>query len=62
MIKGQEEGRRLPINKGMELMLQRKNKKKEESYFFSFIYAKMVSLFDKEFHFRIEFNIRKRNL
>lgn len=60
MTKDREEGRKLRINKGMELML-RNNKKKEEPSFFSFGYAKMVSLFRREFHFRIELRIRKRN-
>ena len=61
MTKGRGEGRKLQINRGMELMLRKKNRKKEEPNFFSFVYAKMVSLFKKEFHFRIEFHIRKIN-
>jgi hypothetical protein len=61
MTKDREEGRRLRINRGMELMLRNYKIKKEEPSFFSFVYAKMVSLFRKEFHFRIELHIKKRN-
>ena len=39
----------------------RKTKKKEEPNFFNFAYAKMVSLFNVEFHFRISLQLRKRN-
>lgn len=60
MTKDQEDGRKLRINRGMELML-RNTKKKEEPNFFNFAYAKMVSLFHWEFHFRIGLQLRKRN-
>lgn len=60
MTRDQAEGRKLQINRGMELML-RKTKKKEEPNFFNFAYAKMVSLFNVEFHFRIGIQLRKRN-
>jgi hypothetical protein len=60
MTKDQEEGKKLQINRGMELML-RKEKIKEGPSFFSLVYAKMVSFFYREFHFRIEFHIKKRN-
>jgi hypothetical protein len=59
MTRDQAEGRKLQINRGMELML-RKNKK-EEPNFFNFAYAKMVSLFNVEFHFHIGIQLRKRN-
>lgn len=42
-------------------MLRKYRVKKEEPSYFSFVYAKMVSLFKKEFHFRIELHIKKRN-
>lgn len=42
-------------------MLRNYKIKKEEPTFFSFVYAKMVSLFKKEFHFRVELHIKKRN-
>jgi hypothetical protein len=60
MTKDQAGGKKLQINRGMELML-RKEKTKEEPSLFSFVYAKMVSFFYREFHFRIEFHIKKRN-
>jgi hypothetical protein len=60
MTRDQAEGRKLQINRGMELML-RKTKKKEEPNFFNFAYAKMVSLFNVEFHFHIGIQLRKRN-
>jgi hypothetical protein len=42
-------------------MLRNYKIKKEEPSFFSFVYAKMVSLFKKEFHFRVELHIKKKN-
>lgn len=60
MTKDRGDAKKLRINRGMELMLQDKIKKEEPS-FFSFVHAKMVSLFHREFHFRIELHVRKRN-
>lgn len=60
MTNDQGDARKFRINRGMELML-RNNKKKEEPSLFNFVYGKMVSLFSREFHFRFEFQIKKRN-
>lgn len=60
MTNDQGDARKLQINRGMELML-RNTKKKEEPSLFNFVYGKMVSLFSREFHFRFEFQIKKRN-
>lgn len=59
MKKEKEEEKKLKLNRGVELMLHNKKEKKEEPSLFSFVFAKMVSLFYREFHFRIEFHIRK---
>ena len=61
MTKSQEERRKPQINRGMELMLRNTKKREEEPKFFSFIYAKMVSLFRRELHFRIEIHLKKRS-
>jgi hypothetical protein len=62
MINDQEDERRLNLNKGVELMLRQRNKrKKEEPSLFFFNFGKMVTFFNREFHFHIEFQIKKRN-
>ncbi|MEN9301759.1 MAG: hypothetical protein RL264_188 [Bacteroidota bacterium] len=61
MTKNQEERKRPKINRGMELMLRNIKKIEEEPKFFSFIYAKMVSLFRRELHFRVEIHLKKRS-
>lgn len=60
MTRERGEERKPRLNRGVELMLRSKKKKKEEPSLFSFVFAKMVSLFYREFHFRIEFHIRKK--
>lgn len=62
MINDREDERKLNLNRGVELMLRQKNKKnKEEPSLFFFNFGKMITLFSREFHFRIEFQIKKRN-
>jgi hypothetical protein len=62
MTNDQEDERRLNLNRGVELMLRQKNKKKkEEQSLFFFIFGKMFTLFHLEFHFHIEFQLKKRN-
>lgn len=52
----------LHINRGTELMLRNKNiGNKEEPSLFRLCFRKMVSLFFREFHFLIEFQIKKRS-
>jgi len=48
------------INKGVELMLQPKDKKGEESPNFQITFGKMVSLFKREFHLHIDFKVKKQ--
>jgi hypothetical protein len=50
----------LNINKGVELMLRPKNKKGDDLTTFQINFEKMISLFKREFHFNIRFNIRKK--
>lgn len=48
------------VDRGLQFMLH--SRKKEEPIF-SFIWGKMVSLFDKEYHLRFEFYVKpKRRL
>lgn len=61
MINDREDERKLILNRGVELMLRQSNKNKEEPSLFFFNFGKMITLFSKEFHFRIEFQIKKRN-
>jgi regulator of replication initiation timing len=58
----QGEREKLPINRGVELMLRKKTKgEKPKSFQVSF--EKMVSLFNREFHicFDLSFDARKQN-
>lgn len=51
----------ISINKGVELMLRQKSKEGEESKHFRLNFAKMISLFNREFHFDFNFSIIKNN-
>lgn len=50
------------INRGVELLLRNKRRKEPEPKTFQMKFAKMISLFRREFHFYIEFHfdIRKK--
>lgn len=52
---------KLSINKGVELMLRQKPKTGEENKHFRLNFAKMISLFSREFHFDFNFSIIKNN-
>lgn len=51
----------IEINKGVELMLRQKSKEGEELKHFRLNFAKMISLFNREFHFDFNFSIIKKN-
>ena len=57
----QGEREKLPINRGVELMLRKKTKR-EEPKSFQVCFGKMVSLFKREFHiyFDLSFDVRKQ--
>jgi hypothetical protein len=50
------------INRGIELLLRNRRKKSKEPKTFQVKFGKMISLFQREFHFFIElhFDIRKK--
>jgi hypothetical protein len=50
----------IEINKGVELMLRQKSEKGEEQNHFKFDFEKMISLFSREFHFKLKFVIKKK--
>lgn len=58
----QGEREKLPINRGVELMLRKKTKR-EQPKSFQVSFEKMVSLFKREFHvcFDLSFDVRKQN-
>ena len=56
-----EDDNKISINKGVELMLRQKTKAGEESKHFRLNFAKMISLFNWEFHFDFNFSIIKNN-
>lgn len=62
LTKGQEEERRKSqINKGVEVMLRKTNKKEREvPKKFQFYFGKMFSLFGREFHFNVDIYIKKK--
>ena len=57
----QGEREKLPINRGVELMLRKKTKR-EEPKSFQVSFGKMVSLFKREIHVTLDFSfdIRKK--
>jgi hypothetical protein len=59
----EEGGRKLRINKGVELMLQ-KRRNQEPPKTFKICFGKMVSLLRREFHIYFEFSFytRKQNI
>ena len=59
MISDQEEEQKIKINRGMEFMLQNKNKKREE--IFRIIIDKGISFFSKEFRLKFEFTVTKKH-
>jgi hypothetical protein len=61
MTKSREEkGKRLSINKGVELMLRKTNKKREVPKDYEISFGKMFSLFSREFHFNFNFYMKKK--
>lgn len=50
----------MQINKGVELMLRPKNKRGEDLKSFKVHFDKMISLFNREFHFNISFSIKNK--
>ena len=48
------------INRGVELLLRNRRKKKSEPKTFQVKFGKMISLFHREFHFFIEFHFDAR--
>jgi len=70
MIKDQEDARSNlnkndpQINRGIELLLRNRRKREANPKTFHVRFGKMISLFQREFHFFIEFhfNIRKNKL
>ena len=52
------------INRGIELLLRNKRRRESEPKTFQMKFGKMISLFQREFHFFIEFHfdIRKNQL
>jgi hypothetical protein len=70
MINDQEEERsnlnnsEPEINRGIELLLRNRRKRESEPKTFQVKFGKMISLFQREFHFFIEFHfdIRKNQL
>ena len=57
-----EEEEKLPINRGVELMLRNRNKIREEPKSFQIRFGKMVSLFKREMHicFDLSLDIRRK--
>jgi hypothetical protein len=55
-----KEKKELSINKGVELMLRKTNKKREVPKVFQIRFGKVISLFSREFHFQIDFYIKKK--
>jgi hypothetical protein len=52
------------INRGVELLLRNKNRRREEPKTFQLKFGKMLSLFKREIHFLIDFQLdfkRKRS-
>jgi len=60
MTKDREEGKRLSINRGVELMLRKSQKKKEDLKVFQIGFEKTISFFSKELYFQIKFNIKRK--
>lgn len=68
MTEDQEEERRnlnnneLHINRGVELLLRNRRKRENKPKTFKVEFGKMISLFQREFHFYLQFNfdIRKK--
>lgn len=68
MTNDQEDGKRklnnseYEINRGVELLLRNRRKRELKPKTFQVKFGKMISLFQREFHFFIEFNfdIRKK--
>jgi hypothetical protein len=56
-----EDDDKISINKGVELMLRQKTKTGEENQHFRFNFSKMISLFNREFHFDFNFSIIRKN-
>ncbi len=55
-----QDGQLNKVDRGLQFML---HSKKREEPIFSFIWMKMVTLFDKEYHLRFEFYVKpKRRL
>jgi len=50
----------LSINKGVELMLRKTNKKREVPKDYEISFGKMFSLFSREFHFNFNFYMKKK--
>ena len=50
------------INRGIELLLRSRRKKESKPKIFQMKFGKMISIFNKEFHFFVEFkfDIRKK--
>jgi hypothetical protein len=46
----------LQINRGVELLLRNRRRKESKPKTFQVKFGKMISLFQREFHFFIEFN------
>ena len=68
MTNDQEDGKKelnnseLQINRGVELLLRNRRKKSEKPKTFQVKFGKMISLFQREFHFFIDlhFDIKKK--
>lgn len=66
MTKDQEDGKRklnnneLQINRGVELLLRNRRKRDSKPKTFQMKFGKMISLFQREFHFYIEFHFDNR--
>jgi hypothetical protein len=68
MTRDQEDGKRklnnneLQINRGVELLLRNRRKRESKPKTFQVKFGKMISLFQREFHFFIEFHfdVRKK--
>ena len=52
----------LRVNRGVELLLRKRRKRETEPKTFELKFGKMVSLFQREFHFSLElhFDIKKK--
>lgn len=57
--KGQGEGQKLKLNRGMELMLR--TKKQRKGGLFNFRIDKVVSLFSREIHLKFELSLTKKH-